>query len=185
MRRATAVLAAGILAAAGGMAWARPADLWLHIRVEERAGRPETVRVNVPLTLLESVAPVLEDMDVDMDHLRINDKDVDAAQMRRILEAVRKSSDAELVTIESMEDHIVVSKSGEVLLVTVRDDDDKRAEIRIPIAVMDALLSAPDGRLNIVAAVKALGERGRGELVAVTDGTSRVRIWIDDTSASR
>ena len=185
MRRAAAVLAAGILAAAGGVALAGPADLWLHIRVEERAGKAETVRVNVPLTLLESVAPVLEDMDVDMDHLRINDKDLDAAQMRRILEAVRKSSDAELVTIESMEDHLVVSKSGDLLLVTVRDDGDERAEIRIPIAVVDALLSAPDGRLNFVAAVKALGERGQGELVAVSDATSRVRIWIDGTSASR
>src|SRR4030095_376505 len=98
-------------------------------RVEERAGKAETVRVNVPLTLLESVAPGLEDMDVDMDHLRINDKELDAAQMRRILEAVRKSSDAELVTIESMEDHLVVSKSGDLLLVTVRDDGDERAQI--------------------------------------------------------
>lgn len=186
MRRTAAFLAAGILVLAGGLAWAGSEDRWLHIRVDESGGKGETVRVNVPLTLLESVAPVLEDIKVDGGKLRLGEKEMDAVQLRRILEAVKKAPDAEYVTVESSEDNVVVAKSGDILHIRVIDGaSEGRVEVKIPLAVVDALLSAPDGRLNLVAAVRALGQRGTGDLITVSDPSSHVRIWIDDRNVSR
>lgn len=189
MRRAAATLAAGILVVAGGLAGAGTEDRWLHIRVEEHSGKRENVRVNIPLAMVESVAPLLDDVDMgDHGTLRVNDKDFDAVQLRKFLEAVKKSPDAEYVTVESLDTHVVVSKSGDTLLIRVRDDSDdeeERAEVKIPIAVVDALLSAPDGKLNLAAAVRVLGERGRGDLITVSDRESHVRIWIDETNSSK
>lgn len=186
MRRMTAFLAAGILVLAGGLVRAGTEDRWLHIRVEEHRGRRENVRVNIPLTLVESVAPLLDDVDLgDGGRLRLNDKDLDAAELRKFLEAVKKSPDAEYITVESLDSRVVVSKSGDMLRIRMHDDDDaERVEIKMPIAVLDALVSAPDGRLNLSAALKVLGERGSGDLVTVTDRDSRVRIWIDEANTS-
>jgi hypothetical protein len=79
-----------------------------------------------------------------------------------------------------------VSKSGDLLLIRVREDgDEEKVEVKIPIAVVDALLSAPDGKLNLAAAIKALGEHGHGDLVTVRDRESHVRIWIDGANTSK
>src|SRR5262249_14011948 len=157
-------------------------DRWLHIRVEEHGESGERVRVNIPLSMVESVAPLLDDVDLgDAGRLRVNDKDLDAAEVRKFLEAVKKSPDAEYITLESLDSRVVVSKSGGMLRIRMHDEgEDERAEIKMPIAVVEALLSAPDGRLNLSAAVKALGEHGSGDLITVTDHESHVRIWIDD-----
>jgi len=145
------------------------------------------VRVNIPLTLVESIAPLLDDIDLgEGGRLRVNDKDLDAAELRKFLEAVKKSPDAEYITVESLDSHVVVSKHGDTLHIVAHEDgEDQKAEIRMPIAVVDALVSAPDGRLNLSAAVKALGERGTGDLITVTDRESHVRIWIDETNTSK
>ena len=191
MRRATAALAAGILVAAGGLsgglARASSEERWLHIRVEEHTGKHESVRVNIPLSLVESVAPLLDDVDLGHEgKLRVNDKDLDAVQLRKFLEAVRKSPDAQYVAVESEDQHVDVSKSGDTLYIRVRDDgDEETAEVKLPIAVVDALLSAPDGKLDLSAAIKALGDRGTGDLVTVTGRDEHVRIWIDASNTSK
>jgi len=46
--------------------------------------------------------------------------------------------------------------------------------------VVDALFDAPEGQVNIKSALEALASQHSGELVTVTDGPSKVRIWIDD-----
>jgi len=68
----------------------------------------------------------------------------------------------------------------------VRGDGEKpeKVDVKLPLPVVDALLSGPDDELNFPAAVKALKERGDGELVAVTDRSTVVRIWIDGRNGS-
>ena len=108
MRRTAAFLAAGILVAAGGLAHAAT-ERWLHVRVQEHSGKGENVRINLPLTMLESVAPLLDEVDVDGGHLRIDDKDLDAVERRKILEAVRSSPDGEYVAIDSEDSRVRVA----------------------------------------------------------------------------
>ena len=54
----------------------------------------------------------------------------------------------------------------------------------MPLAVVDALLSAGEKEFDLLAALSALAEHGEGELVVVQDGSSSVRIWIDDKNTS-
>ena len=144
------------------------------------------MRVNVPLSLLESVAPLLQDAHVQKGKMKVGDRDLDRAKLRELWEAVRHSQDGEYVTVESTEETVRVAKSGDYLVVKVRGDREKpeKVDVKLPLPVVDALLSGPDDELNFVAAVKALKERGDGELVAVTDRSTVVRIWIDGKNGS-
>ena len=72
------------------------------------------------------------------------------------------------------------------LVIKVRGDrgHPEKVDVKLPLPVVDALLSGPDDELNFVAAVRALKESGDGELVAVTDRSTVVRIWIDGKNGS-
>src|SRR5262245_57704275 len=116
MRRAAAFLGLAVLVGAGflasGTARAASETRWLHIRVEERSGNGESVKVHLPLSMIQSMAPLLDDVDVDTGTLRFDDKDFDAAELRKVMEEVRKAPDAEFVTIDSEESHLRFAKSG-------------------------------------------------------------------------
>jgi hypothetical protein len=77
-----------------------------------------------------------------------------------------------------------------------KDGDDKDAtastkvnatqvEVKIPMKVIDALLSAGKDELDIVAALKALSAQGDAELVSVkADDGATVRVWIDSKNVA-
>jgi len=176
----------GAAALAANTARASTETRWLHIRVEERGGDGENVRVNLPLSMIESVAPLLDDVQVDGGKMRVNDQDLDAAQLRKFLEAVKNSPDGEYVTVDSIDQRVRVAKSGPLFLIHAQDErEDSRVDVKIPIAVVDALLSAPDGKLNLSEAVKALGDRATGDLITIDERDSHVRIWIDERNESK
>ncbi len=49
----------------------------------------------------------------------------------------------------------------------------------MPFAVVDALLSGDEDKLDIEAAIHALVQEGEGELVTVTSDKDNVRVWVD------
>ena len=55
----------------------------------------------------------------------------------------------------------------------------KEVYVEVPVEVIDALLSGEGNDLNVLAAVEKLDGR-RGDLVRVTDGGTKVRVWIDE-----
>ena len=59
-----------------------------------------------------------------------------------------------------------------------------QVEIRVPISVLDALVSGDDDELDLLAAVRALGEHEEETLVMVQETDSTVRIWIDRKNES-
>jgi hypothetical protein len=161
-------------------------DRWLHVRVTNSDAKGEVVRVNVPLDLAESVLPTinkehLHNGKVTIDQAHLNDVDV-----RALMNAVRSAKDGEYVTVQSTDEDVRVAKQGGHLLVHVNDKgkhDDKgkssQVEIKIPMHVIDALLSAGKDELDVVAALHALSQQGDTELVSVKDNESTVRIWLD------
>jgi len=191
---------AGILVMAVGSLLAAPAskstsksssDKWLHVRVEDGTGEDvERVHVNVPLSLAEAVIPAINvenfrngkvhvDMDGGANHLQ----DVD---FRKILTALRDTKDGNFVTVEGSKDNVQVAKQGGYLVAKIREGKEggTRVDAKIPFQVVEALLSGNDNELNIVAAVRALGEHGDGVLVTVDDEKSKVRIWVDSKNES-
>lgn len=192
--RIVAALAGLVLLAA---AFASPvsaqaqSEKWLHVRVNEGEDG-ETVRVNVPLSLAEAILPSIKVKHFEggkvrlEEHMRAHIEDVD---IRAILEAVKKAQDGEFVTVESKKDNVRVAKKAGYLLVEVRemDKDGKQREkvdVKMPMTVVDALLSGGKDELDILAAVRALAQHGDTELVTVQDNKTTVRIWVDSKNTS-
>jgi hypothetical protein len=168
---------------------AAKADRWLHIRVDGAAPKNEMVRVNLPIELAIKVLPALHNEHLNNGRVKITAEKMQDADLRAILDAVRTSKDGEFVTVQSNEDDVRVAKQGGTLLIRVREKktDKKEAthvEVRVPMKVVDALLSAGQDELDVAAALNALAAQGDTELVTVKDGEQTVRIWLDGKNSS-
>lgn len=182
------VLASAVLAFLGLIKTPARADdtHWIHVRVVEHGGKGENVRINVPVALLESIAPAIQDKHLmKTGKIDLGDTGMDRARLREVWSAVRKSEDGEYVTVESDDQHVRVAKQGGEILIRVSENDRGSGNVkaRLPFAVVDALFSGPEDELNLVAAVKALRDAGSGELLSVEDHSSSVRVWIDESNS--
>jgi len=192
-RRMFALVAALLLAstaalvpiAAGRAAQGTRPDRWLHVRVDNQEAKGELVRINLPLSFAEKVLPTIKH-----DKLRNGKITVDQANgvdLRALLEAVRTTKDGEFITVQGITGDVRVAKQGGYLLVHARENKDaskKRVEVRVPLTVVDALLSAGNNELDLVAGLRALASQGDTELVTVKDEKSTVRVWLDSRSTS-
>jgi hypothetical protein len=179
--RSKMLAVAALLVLAAPVASAADKGRWLHIRVDESGPGGEKVRVNVPLSMVETLLPLMEDDgDFNGGRIRLNDHDMDAVKLRAIWKAVREAEEGEFVTVESDDENVRVSRSGPYLHVNVQDtDDNEDVKVRIPTMVMDALLSGSGDELDLVAAIRALDDHGDGELIRVDSDDENVRIWVD------
>lgn len=182
------VLALSVLALAAALAPrlaaqtapAAKADRWLHVKVED-AKKGETVRVNVPLRLAEAILPAINVDVIKNGRLRMEEIQTHGIDLRAVLEAVRTLDDGEFVTVESQQETVRVSKEGRFLLARIheRDAQGEQVAVKIPLALLDALLSGEKDELNIAAALRALNELGDEVYVAVTSRDETVRVWVD------
>jgi len=192
MKRAMAVLAVIVLAAGLVPAFAQPVpapetEKWLHIRVEQTQPKSELVRVNVPLALAEKVLPAIHNDRLHDGKLTVDRARMKGVDLRAVLDAVKYARDGEFVTIQSTENDVRVAKEAGYLLVHVRDNrkaTKPQVEVRVPMTVVDALLSAGNNELDLVAAIRALAAHGDTELVRVKDERSTVRVWVDSKNVS-
>jgi hypothetical protein len=182
MRRSVLVIGLLLLSTAAN---ASPPNRWLHIRVTENAPDGEKVRVNVPLMMVEKLLPLIDDEDFCGGKIRFNRQDMNAVRLRAIWSAVRDTEDGEFVTVESKDENVRVAREGAYLLVKVQEHGRRgeQVDVKVPVSVVDGLLSGEGDELNIGAAIQALGEHGPGELVTVNSDDENVRIWIDMTQS--
>jgi hypothetical protein len=159
--------------------------LWLHVNVREAAGG--RVNVNLPISVVEKVAALVPDGVQRSGRMRLGDRDVSAAQLRDLWRAVKEGPDATYVTVDEKDGKVRVAKSGRYLLVRAADPAPRRSQVdvRVPIPVIEALLSGDDDQLNVGAALQALARQGEGELVTVDNDQDTVRIWVDAAAESR
>jgi hypothetical protein len=162
-------------------------ERWLHVSVD---GHDETVRINLPLTLVTAVAPLLAEH-ADAQILEMNDHELTREELVEILTAVRKAKDGEYVTVQDGEDDVRISKKGAFLYIHVEenrrhadDDPGETVQVRMPLEVVAALISGKKDELNLVAALEELAKHESGDLVTVKDNEETVRIWIDRKPAS-
>ncbi|HEV2853412.1 MAG TPA: hypothetical protein VHC97_11465 [Thermoanaerobaculia bacterium] len=163
---------------------ASAADLWLHLKVDGGRG-DEQVEINVPLSMVESFAPLLQGKvrsDGDT-RVRLRDRDYDVDELRRAWRQLEKGPDATYVTINEPDSKVRIAKRGAYVVMTALDRaQGENVEARIPITVMGALLSGSGDEIDVAAALRELVRFGEGELVTVTSEQETVRIWIDDDS---
>ena len=180
-----------LLALGLGALQARAADtegLWIHIRVlDAKDGR---VSINLPISVVEKMGNVLpsDASEKGNERLRFNDEDITVSELREIWADLRKHPDATFITIDEVDSKVRVAKIAGNLVVRAHETGagrDEKVEMKIPGAVVDALLSAPGEQLNLGAAMKALAREGEGEIVTVTGDGETVRIWIDALAESQ
>jgi hypothetical protein len=199
------MLTAGALAAAGTMLLfttvhaQQPAkEKWLHVSVESREANGETVRVNVPLALAERVLPAINIEKLRHGRIRINEFKLEGMDVREILAAVKDTRDGEFVTVESRKNNVRVAKEKGYLLVKAEETKEvkgakegetrtrkEKVDVKIPMTVVEALLSGAKDEIDLVAAIRALAAHGDAVLVSVEDGQNTVRIWVDSQNTSR
>jgi hypothetical protein len=181
-RLAAAALIA--LCAAAGTATAD--DLWLHVAVDEG---PEgaRVRVNLPLSMAETALGMIPEEELRGGKVRFEDSELTVAELRQLWTELQQSPDATFVEVEETDQRVQVSKSGGYLLVKAFEGGERsqQVDVRIPAAVVDALLSGDGEELNVAAAVRALASHGAGELVTVADDETKVRVWVDGLAEMR
>lgn len=176
-------------------------DQWIHVRVESREDKGETVRVNVPLELAVKVLPAIHHENLQGGKVRIDSAHLEDVDLRALLDAVRTAKDGEYVTVQSNENNVRVAKDAGYLYIHVTENNsakkssknaegkqvpaksaaakESKVEVKIPMKVVDALFSAGKDQLDVLAALHALAANGDTELVNVKDEENTVRIWID------
>jgi hypothetical protein len=201
---ATALVACSLLATLAVAQSSSNPDQWIHVRVESREDKTETVRVNVPVDMAVKVLPAIKNKNLCDGKVHIDSEHIDDVDLHTMLDAVRTAKDGEYVTVESKDDNVRVAKSSGYLYIhvtekkpsekTAKATSDKdsaknalkksKVEVKIPMKVVDALLSAGKDQLDVVAALRALSANGDMELVSVKDDDSTVRVWIDSKNVA-
>jgi hypothetical protein len=163
-------------------------ERWLHVRVICTDGRGDTVRVNVPLELAEKVLPAVNHDRLHNGKVKIDSSaefgDVD---LHAIMDAIRSAKDGEYVTVQGNDNDVRVAKEGNHLMIHVVDKSGSKksqVEVKVPMKVIEALLSAGKDELDLVAALHALGAQGDVELVSVKDSENTVKVWLDSKNVA-
>jgi len=172
-------------------------ERWLHVRVINTDAKGETVRINVPLDLAEKVLPAVNHDRLHEGKVRIDSAHMDDVDLKAVLEAVRSAKDGEYVTVQGTENDVRVAKENNHLIIHVVEKGQAggnkanpgnskkcQVEIKVPMKVIDALLSAGKDELDLVAALHALGTQGDTELVSVKDNENTVKVWLDSKNVS-
>jgi hypothetical protein len=162
-------------------------ERWLHVRVISTNSKGETVRVNVPLEMAEKVLPAIDHDRLHNGKVRIGCMDCDGVDVRTLFEAVRTAKDGEYVTVQSNGADVSVMKKDGQMLVHVHDKNkskDSRIEVKVPMKVVEALLSGSKDELDIVAGLHALASQGDVELVSVKDEENTIRVWLDSKNVT-
>lgn len=182
---------------------ASKSEQWIHVRVESKEDHGETVRVNVPVEMAAKVLPAIHQENLHDGKVRLDSSHTKDVDLRAILDAVRSARDGEFVTVQSHDSNVRVAKNGGYLYVHVTDKSgakkpakegkealksspaqETKVEVKVPMKVVDALLSAGKDELDLLAALQALSAHGDTELVTVRDEENTVRVWIDSKNVS-
>jgi hypothetical protein len=174
----------------GSTSTAAKGNRWLHVRVVSTEAKGETVRVNVPLELAERVLPAVNHDRLHDGKVKIDSAHVDDVDLRAVMDAIRTAKDGEYVTVQGTENDVRVAKESNHLIIHVVDRGNSsnakkcQVEVKVPMKVIDALLSAGKDELDLVAALHALAAQGDTELVSVKDSENTVKIWLDSKNVS-
>ena len=115
-------------------------DQWIHVRVENKEDKGETVRVNVPIEMAVKVLPAINHDKLRDGKVRIDNAHLDDVDLKTILDAVRTAKDGEYVTVQSNEDNVRVAKNGGYLYIHVtenkgakhaKDASDKESKVEV------------------------------------------------------
>ncbi len=166
---------------------AQATDLWFHVTIDE-TDEGTNVSVNLPLSLVEKALSLIPSEVTESSNIMLGDQQFTANDLRELWRSVQETPDMDFVTVQGRDEDLRVSKTGGYLTIlgTANNSDGSDIDVRLPFAVVDALLDTEDsGQLNIAGALQALAAHGEGELATITADEAHVRVWIDSSPESR
>jgi hypothetical protein len=157
---------------------------WVHVRVVDGDSEGETVKINVPVNLVDGVLTLLEaraEKDGHGSHFQINDEEIDREEVRRVLSQLRDLPEGTEIGIEKDDDEAYFSRSGDRLKIRAKEDEDESfVRIELPLKMAEAFAASDD--VDLSEAFQTLDE---GEILVFDDeDRTTVRIWIDHQSES-
>lgn len=179
------IFAVMLLALLAGGAAQASSKTWLHVRVEEGGKKREKVKVNIPLSLAESVIPLIQENELARGKLRIPHHKVKVEDLRKVWETLRAQGDAEYVTVESEDGKIRVLVRGNYLFIQSEESSKDQIQVQIPLQVVDAMFSGQGDELDLLAAIKALQQSGVRDIISIKSDHSTVLVWIDDKNTDQ
>jgi hypothetical protein len=198
----TLVAGTAAVLAQGKAAQSATEEKWLHVSVVSHDDKGETVRVNVPLSLAEKVLAAIHKDKLQGGRIKVREFELHGIDVRAIFEAVKDVRDGEFVTVQSKRENARVAKEKGYLLVRVEEtrqievkgdkegekpvirEKRERVDVKVPMSVVEALLSAGKDEIDVVAAIRALAAHGDSILVTVEDNRNTVRVWVDSKNVS-
>lgn len=178
------LLTASLVLLCAGLASAA-SKMWVHVHVED-ATKEETVKINLPISVVETMLPMIQEKRMRDGNIRINEREFRVEDLRKAWNDIRDAGDMEFVSIEGRNGDVRIYVEGNLLLVQPeRRNDKSKVDIRIPLKVVDAMLSGKGEELNLAAAVKALRDSGVKDIITVKDEDTSVRVWIDDKNVGK
>jgi hypothetical protein len=139
------------------------------------------------LELAEKVLPAVNHDRLHNGKVRIDSSDINDVDLHALMEAIRSAKDGEYVTVQGNDNDVRVAKEGNHLMIHVVDKNGPKksqVEVKVPMKVVEALLSAGKDELDLVAALHALGAQGDVELVSVKDSENTVKVWLDSKNVA-
>jgi hypothetical protein len=155
-------------------------DRWLHVRAQDLDGDEGNIVINLPLKTVEAMLPSIQTDVFHAGRIRIDgDGDSHDIDLRRIVEALRDAPDAEFVTVRTHDESIRVAKEQGFLLLRVDERDGDQVHVRVPMAVVETLLSESGDEMDLSGALNALADYEGGDLITIESNDGSVRVWID------
>ena len=150
-----------------------------QLHVELRGDDGDEVEISLPLSAIGST-PFIPARIRSRSRIEIDGDRISIEDLRRAWNEMRRDGDTTYLKITEDDSRIRFFKRGSDLRITIDEDDGDRVELRLPSRAVDALLSGEDDELEVAAALRVMAEIGHGELVAISDGNERVRVWVGD-----
>ena len=173
------VIAVLVLASAG-LAQTQSRGPWMHLEVVEKSDDPGTVKVNLPISMVDVALNLVKDKNLQDGHFKMGHNDMSVAEMRQLWSELKNAGNAEFVTVQKRDETVRISREGSFVLVKVSHTKNaEKVDIKMPVSVVDALLSGPGEELNLKAAVTAMKVGNVGDILTINESNTQVRLWID------
>ena len=180
MKKALNLLALALLVASlSSPLVAQKKDSWFHVEVKENKTEPKYVKVNLPLSMVDVALNVIQDKKLNKGKFKLPTDDVSIADMRKIWSELKKTGNAEFVTVHQKNETVRVAKDGNYVVVKITKNKKQKVDLRVPVSVVDALLAGSGDELDIKGALLAMQKQNAGEILTVNDNETQVRVWID------
>lgn len=177
MKQTLLSIALAVTVATPAMAADAAAGKWFHMTVHEQDRGRSRVRVHLPLSAVAKAAPLVPVRGVRSGSIRIGGTRLQVSELRRVWVALPEGTET---TLPEPHEQVKLKRQQGYLVMSIADPNEPAA-VRIPAAVVDALLSSAGDDLNFAAAARAVATIAPSEVLAVATDHTTIRMWVDST----